>query len=151
MLQPLFSEDAEPPKGRGHKINDMLQRDYIMRLIQEFLAALQRMLEKKEIESRRETLEKLYDQYVGPHDFYHLASVEDVFQSLAGEEAPRRAMKIQMLAELYYYDAQMETEPLRSMLLQKAYTMYDWLQDHEQTYSVERVRRLEEIRAAMNK
>ena len=37
------------------------------------------------------------------------------------------------------------------MLLQKAYTMYYWLQDQEQTYSVERVRRLEEIRAAMNK
>ena len=60
--QLMFSEDAEPPRGRGQKINDMLQRDYIMRLIQEFLAALQRMLEKKEIESRRETLEKLYDQ-----------------------------------------------------------------------------------------
>mgnify|MGYP003538470675 FL=1 len=128
----------------------MLQREYIMRLIEEFLAALQRMLEKKEFTSRRETLEKLYDQFVGPHDFYHMATLEDVFKALAGEDNEHRAMKIQMLAELYYYDAQMETEPLRAMLLQKAYAMYDWLQDHEHTYSSERVRRMDEIRKAMN-
>ena len=128
----------------------MLQRDYIMRLIEEFLSALQRMLEKKEITSRRETLEKLYDQYVGPHDFYHMATLDDVFKALAGEDAEHRAMKIQMLAELYYYDAQMETEPLRKMLLQKAYAMYDWLQEHEQTYSPMRVKRVEEIRKAMS-
>lgn len=32
----------------------MLQRDYIQRLIREFMAALERMLEKKEVEERRE-------------------------------------------------------------------------------------------------
>lgn len=31
----------------------MLQRDYIQRLIREFMAALERMLEKKEVEVRR--------------------------------------------------------------------------------------------------
>ena len=90
-----------------------------MRLIEEFLAALQRMLEKKEFTSRRETLEKLYDQFVGPHDFYHMATLEDVFKALAGEDNEHRAMKIQMLAELYYYDAQMETEPLRQCSCRK--------------------------------
>ncbi|MGI6222426.1 MAG: hypothetical protein ACOYJG_02315 [Prevotella sp.] len=127
----------------------MLQRDYIMRIIREFLAALQRMLEKKEFEGRREMLEKLYDQYVGPHTFYHTATLEDVLKSLEGEDAEHRAMKIQILSELFYYDAQMESEPFRTMLLQKAYAMYDWLQDHEQTYSSERIKRMDEIKAAM--
>ena len=31
----------------------MLQRDYIQRLIREFMAALERMLEKKEVEVRQ--------------------------------------------------------------------------------------------------
>ena len=59
----------------------MLERDYIMRLIREFMAALARMLEKKEIEGRREALRKLYEQYVGPYDFYHIMSVDDIMQS----------------------------------------------------------------------
>ena len=44
----------------------MLQRDYIQRLIREFMAALERMLEKKEVEVRREKIRELYNQYVGP-------------------------------------------------------------------------------------
>ena len=40
----------------------MLQRDYIQRLIREFMAALERMLEKKEIEVIREKIKELYNQ-----------------------------------------------------------------------------------------
>ncbi len=39
----------------------MLQRDYIQRLIREFMAALERMLEKKEVEVRREKIKELYN------------------------------------------------------------------------------------------
>ena len=56
----------------------MLQRDYIQRLIREFMAALERMLEKKEVEVRREKIKELYDQYVGPYAFYSIATIEDV-------------------------------------------------------------------------
>ncbi len=38
----------------------MLQRDYIQRLIREFMAALERMLEKKEVEVRREKITSLW-------------------------------------------------------------------------------------------
>ena len=53
----------------------MLQRDYIQRLIREFMAALERMLEKKEVEVRREKIKELYDQYVGPYAFYSIATI----------------------------------------------------------------------------
>ena len=55
----------------------MLQRDYIQRLIREFMAALERMLEKKEVEVRREKIKELYNQYVGPYAFYSIATSED--------------------------------------------------------------------------
>ena len=40
----------------------MLQRDYILRLIREFMAAIERMLRKKEIADRREEIKQLYEQ-----------------------------------------------------------------------------------------
>ena len=40
----------------------MLQRDYIQRLIREFMAALERMLEKKEVEVRREKIKEQIGQ-----------------------------------------------------------------------------------------
>ena len=44
----------------------MLQQDYFLRLIREFFAALQKALEKNEIEDRTKAIHELYDQYVGP-------------------------------------------------------------------------------------
>jgi Zn-finger domain-containing protein len=64
----------------------MLQRDYIQRLIREFMAALERMLEKKEVEERREKIRELYNQYVGPYAFYSIATIEDVMKAMAGIE-----------------------------------------------------------------
>ena len=44
----------------------MLQRDYFLRIIQEFMAALAKFLEKKEAEEQRDDdLRELYRQYVG--------------------------------------------------------------------------------------
>ena len=60
----------------------MLQRDYIQRLIREFMAALERMLEKKEVEVRREKIKELYDQYVGPYAFYSVATIDDVMDGV---------------------------------------------------------------------
>lgn len=129
----------------------MLQRDYILRLIKEFLAALQRMLEKKEGIDRRAALITLYNQYVGSYDFYHLATLDEVMTALAGEDPEHRQMKVQMLAELFYYDAYMESEPLRSALLDKSFHMYDWLDSHDQTFSLERQQRKRSIQEQLNK
>lgn len=61
----------------------MLQRDYIMRLIREFMAALQLLLEGKDMERRREELKKLYEQYIGPYVLYHNATIDEAMRALA--------------------------------------------------------------------
>ena len=61
----------------------MLQRDYIMRLIREFMAALQLLLEGKDLEHRREELKKLYEQYIGPYELYHNATIDVAMRALA--------------------------------------------------------------------
>lgn len=64
----------------------MLKRNYIIRLVREFLAAPARLLERKEVIDRHEELKRLHDQYTGPHTSYHLALVEEVIEILGRED-----------------------------------------------------------------
>lgn len=125
----------------------MLQRDYIQRLIREFMAALERMLEKDEIELRREKIKELYDQYVGSYAFYSIATIEDVMKAMAGiADEERRLMKMDMLAELYYHEADTVGQPARDELLNKAFMLFDYVQSHGDTFSIERRNKMEEIK-----
>lgn len=117
----------------------MLQRDYIQRLIREFMVALERMLEKKEIENRREIIQKLYDQYVGPYVFYSIATIDDVMKAMAGiADEEKRLAKMEMLAELYYYEADTVGQPTRDELLGKAFMLFDYIETHGNTFSIDR-------------
>lgn len=110
----------------------MLQRDYIQRLIREFMAALERMLEKKEVEVRREKIKELYNQYVGPYAFYSIATIEDVMKAMAGiEDEEKRLSKMDMLAELYYHEADTVGQPARDELLNKAFMLFDYVEPTE--------------------
>ena len=110
----------------------MLQRDYIQRLIREFMAALERMLEKKEVEVRREKIKELYNQYVGPYAFYSIATIEDVMKAMAGiEDEEKRLSKMDMLAELYYHEADTVGQPTRDELLNKAFMLFDYVETQE--------------------
>ena len=125
----------------------MLQRDYIQRLIREFMAALERMLEKKEVETRREKIKELYDQYVGPYAFYHIATTDDVMKAMAGiDDEEKRLTKMDMLAELYYHEADTVGQPLRDELLDKAFMLFDYVESHGDTYSIDRRNKMAEIR-----
>ena len=83
----------------------MLQRDYILRLIREFMAAIERMLRKKEIADRREEIKQLYEQYVGPYALYRNATTDEVMLALAGLDPEQRMARMEMLAELFYVEA----------------------------------------------
>ena len=115
----------------------MLQRDYIQRLIREFMAALERMLEKKEVEVRREKIKELYNQYVGPYAFYSIATIDD-------EE--KRLSKMDMLAELYYHEADTVGQPARDELLNKAFMLFDYVETHGDTFSIERRNKMAQIK-----
>ena len=58
----------------------MLQRDYFIRIIEEFTAALARFLEKKKGEQRQRYLEDLYRQYVGDYTLLRNFTVDEAFQ-----------------------------------------------------------------------
>lgn len=128
----------------------MLERDYIMRLIREFLAALARLLEKKEVTDRHEELKKLYDQYVGPYTFYHLQPVEKVIEALGQEDEEKRFYKMEMLAELYLAEADMVSKPEGDLLLKKSFALFDFLDHYSKIYSIDRLKKMDAIQQRLS-
>ena len=128
----------------------MLQRDYIQRLIREFMAALQRFLEKKEIEDRRKTMHQLYMQYLGDYGFYHSAGMDEVMKSFEQYVPEERIDRMEMLAELYYTEADMLSEPIRTMQLERAFRLFDFIDSHCGTFSLERSKKMDDIARKLN-
>ena len=111
------------------------------------MAALESMLEKKEVEVRREKIRELYDQYVGPYAFYSIATIEDVMKAMAGiADEEKRLSKMDMLAELYYHEADTVGQPTRDELLGKAFMLFDYVETHGDTFSIERRNKMAEIK-----
>lgn len=125
----------------------MLQRDYIQRLIREFMAALQRLIEKNEAGERLEEARRLFTQYVGDYTFYHTATLEDVMQSFGKYPEEERLERINMLAELYYAEADSLSEPARTAVLDRAFMLFDFIDRHSRTYSPDRLKKMNDIDA----
>ena len=129
----------------------MLQRDYISRLIREFMAALQRNLEKDEIRERRHAIEDLYRQYFGDYTFYHISSIDEIMQSFERYPAEERLSRIEMLAELYFSEADLLTEPMRTNQLDLAYRLFDFINRNSKTYSFDRINKMKQIKPTIDK
>ena len=123
----------------------MLQRDYILRLIREFMAALERMLEKKEVADRREEIKQLYEQYVGTYALYHNATIDEVLLALAGMDEEQRLPRMEMLAELFYVEADTVSNPERDFLLEKAFALFSIIEREGKTYSLKRRWKMQDI------
>lgn len=123
----------------------MLQRDYILRLIREFMAAIERMLRKKEIADRREEIKQLYEQYVGPYALYRNATTDEVMLALAGLDPEQRMARMEMLAELFYVEADTVSFPDNEFLLEKAFALFSVTEKEGKTYSMRRRWKMQDI------
>jgi hypothetical protein len=126
----------------------MLQRDYFIRIIQEFMAALGKFLEKKEAEEQHdEHLRELYRQYVGTYEIVRNLSFEELLvyaQEQWKEE--ERLQRLEMTAELLYAEGCYKQAPLRQMLLEKAFLVFDYVDVHGTMFSIGRRQKMEAIR-----
>ncbi len=125
----------------------MLQRDYIQRLIREFFAALHRLVEKKEAGERQAEVRRLFAQYLGGYDLYHAGTMDDVMRSFEKFPEEERLERMEMLAELYYAEADWLSEPMRGDILERAFMLFDFIDRHSRTYSPERLKKMNDISA----
>ena len=123
----------------------MLQQDYFLRLIREFFAALQRALEKNEIEDRTKAIHELYEQYVGPYEFYQDATIEEVMTDIERYPENQRIQRLEMLAELYYVEASLRVPPFSEHLYNQAYLLFRFIDTNSGVYSIERKQKIAEI------
>lgn len=124
----------------------MLQRDYFIRIIEEFMAALGRFLEKKVDERTDEDLKELYRQYVGSYDVLRNLSFDEIIKYSKEQWRPEeRINHLDMLAELLYAEGSYKTNPLRDMLLNKAYQLFDYVETNGNTFSLRRRQIMKEI------
>ena len=97
----------------------MIRQDYFIRLVKEFAAALQRAMAKKDYEKRREAIKDLYTQFIGDYQFYHTATIDEVMKELESTPENERLVKLEMLAELYFAEADYLSNPFKEVILIK--------------------------------
>lgn len=128
----------------------MLQRDYIMRLLQDFVEALEKLVEERDKHDGLELqlqLQSIYRAYFNhPHTFYYNQDAEyilnDLGQNYGGEELLTR---IEMLSELLYQDALLKEPEEQKYLLRKSLYLLIYLDEHSDTFSFERRGKISEI------
>lgn len=120
-----------------------------MRLIREFAEALELVL-KEDARKRRAEVERMYNQYVGPYSFYHVATIDDVMKSMAGFPENERLHRMEMLAELYYVEADLVVGPSRNMLLDKALSLFSFIALHDRTYDIMRLQKIAAIKKRLS-
>lgn len=122
----------------------------MLRLIQEFMIALQKMLEKKEIETKQQTLKKLYQQFVGDATFYRLEPIEEILKALKEMPEDERLGKTEMLAELYYHEGLLSNDCQRHFFYNKAMHLYTLNETKTKTFSTERRAKMQKLQQALN-
>ena len=130
----------------------MLQRDYFIRLIEEFNAAISRFLTKKEDDMKRDKeLKDLYRQYVGEYDDLRNLSVDELLRYAREQwEETERIDKINMIAELLHAEASSKGQALRQMLLEKAYALFYYVEANGSTFSIDRHQKMEAMRQELD-
>ncbi|GAB6959499.1 hypothetical protein JCM15754A_08340 [Prevotella aurantiaca JCM 15754] len=128
----------------------MIQQDYFLRLVEEFATALAVMMKKKEDE-RDDILKDMYRQYIGDYTLLRNMSVEELICYANNEwDDKERIDRLEMLAELLYAEGSYKTNPLRSMLLNKAYLLFAYVDEKQSVYSVERKKKIANLHGILN-
>lgn len=126
----------------------MIQKDYFLRMIEEFGRALANFMERRHDDARRDReMADLYRQYVGDYTLVRNLSVEETMVYAHDQWADdERIGRLGMLAELLYAEATYRAAPLSTLLYDKAYQLYDYVETHGDTYSIDRHNKMEAIR-----
>ena len=126
----------------------MIQKDYYLRMIEEFGCALANFMERRHDAARRDReMADLYRQYVGDYTLVRNLSVEETMVYAQDQWADdERIGRLGMLAELLYAEATYCAVPISTLLYDKAYRLYDYVETHGDTYSIDRHNKMEAIR-----
>lgn len=133
----------------------MVERDYIMRMLQEFFDAIAKLLrrtpgQEPDLSHIQKQFNEMYRQFFrrSPHYFYETEK-EIILKELEEEGLDEKNLfaKIQMLSELLYQDGLIKKNiPEKWMYLEKALYLLEYLNKNSRTYSWDREQKMEDIK-----
>lgn len=124
----------------------MIQQDYFIRIIREFFEALARALEKKEMEGRSKAIQNMYQQYLGSYEYYQNATAEEAIDHITtAYPEEQRYQRMEMLAELYYAEAEWRAYPINTTLLERALQLFELIDRNSDTFSLARADKIKDI------
>lgn len=123
-----------------------------MRMFREFMEALALLINKKH-GFTEDSFSTLYSTYFKrDRNFYEENDLESISTDLAMQTDEQAVgIKLEMLAELLYYDVQTIHDPSRRHnLMQKAFTILKEIDRTSTTYSAERLRKIADLEQALS-
>jgi len=133
----------------------MLQRDYIMRILQQFYDALHKLvnnIEAEKIEDVQQQLKGMYLDYLKKDSsFFYENDVNTIIQFLGDGKDKDSIAKINMLAELLYNDAILnQYSETKQKNLSKTLELLRFIKSKDKTFSAERDSKIEQIKELLN-
>ena len=133
----------------------MLQRDYIMRILQQFYDALHKLvnnIEAEKIEDVQLQFNGMYLDYLKKDSsFFYENDVNTILQFLGEGKDKDSIAKINMLAELLYNDAMLNQDlDTKPNLLSKTLELLLFIKEKDKTFSSERDSRIGLIKRLLN-
>lgn len=121
----------------------MIEKDFIMRILQQFFLALNSLLgnlDENKIEETRIQLKDLYVTYFEKSSqYYYSINIDELLNQFKSNEEFWKYERIEMLAELYYYDGIISIDSaFKNDLLNKVLMLYDYLEEMSNSFSLER-------------
>lgn len=133
----------------------MVERDYIMRMLQEFFDAIAKVLrytpgQEPDLSHIQKQFNEMYRQFFrrSAHHFNETEK-EIILEELEQEGYDEQNLfaKIQMLSELLYQDGLIKKNvPEKCIYLEKALYLLEYLNQNSKTYSWDREQRICDIR-----
>ena len=131
----------------------MIERDYIMRILQEFFNAIAKLirlnLEDPDPSRIQVRFNGMYKQFFRrPAEHFYETEKEIILDDLTQSDNSERDIiaKIQMLSELLYQDGLTKKNiPEKCMLLEKSFYLLEYLDKNSQTFSWERSQKMSDI------
>lgn len=129
----------------------MLQRDYIMKLIQQMIDSLFLLLNKQDIDEneRKSQLNDFYNNYVrGTQNFYINTPVKDIITYIEQEYGKEEVIyRIEMLTEIMYQDSMLEEDlNTKKSKMEQNLALLNYLEENSSTYSMVRVGKIDELK-----
>lgn len=137
----------------------MVERDFLMRILQEFFEAIAKVMHREtpgqepDFSEMQERFREIYKQFFKkPAEYFYETEKEMILDDLKMIERSEEDTfaRAQMLSELLYQDGRIKRDiSERCMLLEKALYLLEYLNLNSRTFSWDRGQKMEDIRKTL--